>query len=103
MNFLPDRKKRLSAALQLCSRALRGVFASDKVNMNDDAAIIEYIEKVTLSRDDIFKSCTWLGETFNCNKFDLFLTEKGACFSYNMLNSRSIYTDMYASISFRTI
>lgn len=92
------RKNRLSAVLQICSSSLRASLATDKVNMIAQDAIIEYIKKVTLTRDDIFTSCAWLGEPFECNKLDLFLTERGVCFSFNMLNTRSIYKDMYAEL-----
>lgn len=92
------RKNRLSAVLRMCSSSLRASLATDKVNMIAQDAIIEYIKKVTLTRDDIFTSCAWLGESFECNKLDLFLTESGVCFSFNMLNTRSIYKDMYAEL-----
>lgn len=88
------RKNSLNAALQLCNVKFRETFASNGDSNKTDASIYEYISKISFPRSSIFKSCAWVGETFDCDQFNIFLTEGGPCFTFNMLNIRSIYSDM---------
>lgn len=63
--------------------------------MNNSEMLMKYVQKIAFDREKLFKKCTWIGNDFDCKRFKSVFTETGQCFTFNSLNTRSIYTDMY--------
>lgn len=55
--------------------------------------VVEHLSDVALEREDIFRACNFSGQPFDCKEFKKVIGEKGPCFSFNMLNSRDIFTE----------
>lgn len=94
MTILSFRKNLLNAALQVCNSELRKTFHSPDINNNSDLSFYEYIYKIALSKKSILKSCVWVENEFDCDHFRNFFSEGGLCFTLNMLNGLSIYSNM---------
>lgn len=92
----------MNAALQVGNIELRQLFATSEIDVHNDDVIIQSIKEISLSRHSIFKRCTWLSKSFDCHQFKVYFTEKGLCFTYNMINSHEMYTQMYAHIHFNS-
>lgn len=90
---LSFRKNHLSGALQVCRIALRKKFVRNETNLKNQDEVIDAIKGIGSRKSDLFLSTSWLGVPVSRRTFKLVSTEKGSCYSFNMLNSRSIFTD----------
>lgn len=83
----------MKGAFQICRTEFVDKFEFPEAKTVDGKTIIERLQDIALEREDIFRSCNWSSNPFNCSEFRMEIGEKGPCFSFNMLNSRDIYTD----------
>lgn len=88
------RLSKFRAALHLCAVPMRRKFGIDESNLNDGKTFFERINNIAMYRHDIFLTCGWAGQNDNCKKFGYVMTERGPCFSFNVLDSADIYTDV---------
>lgn len=59
----------------------------------DGKTFLELINDIAVNKTDMFRSCIWAGEATDCEQFKYVMTEKGPCYSFNVLNSNRIYTN----------
>lgn len=57
--------------------------------------ITRIISELGLSHQDMFEDCNWIGVPIHRKEFQSIFVDRGICYTFNMLNSRSIYTDVY--------
>lgn len=95
MQILNFRLNRLRSALHICSNAMRRMFVIPYDDTSTDGKIFfDQINDIAVNRKNMFRSCIWAGEVTDCEQFKYVMTEKGPCFSFNVLNSNRIYTNM---------
>lgn len=89
--FENSRLKRMEAVAQICDAHLTGDF---KLGDNfTDESIFDIIQDVAPSFNDTMFYCKWRNENNFCQAFfQPILTEEGVCYTFNILNSRDIYT-----------
>lgn len=73
---------------------MRRKFEIDESNLNDGKTLFQRISDITLFRHNVFLTCSWAGNDDDCRRFNYVMTERGPCFSFNILNSKDIYTDV---------
>lgn len=82
----------MQAVTQLCDAHLIDNFDLNQ-NFTDDI-IFSTIKDVAPTFNDTMFFCKWRNENNFCTAFfQPILTEEGVCYTFNVLNSRDIYTD----------
>ncbi|XP_031622962.1 pickpocket protein 28-like [Contarinia nasturtii] len=85
---------RLSGTLHMCEYRFRDMFKFNESNISDGKTTFERVDDIRFGRLDVLRSCSWAGEDIDCRAFKPVMTERGACFSFNVLNSKKIYSNI---------
>lgn len=88
------RMDQLMALTQICDSKL---FTHVAIGTNfTDASLIRDLDNISIKLNDSLHNCKWHGDDKDCSTlFRPILTENGICFTFNSLNSRDIYSDLY--------
>lgn len=85
----------MRAVTQLCDAHLVDNFDLGQNFTGDE--IFKTIRDVAPGFNDTMFFCKWRNENNYCTAFfQPILTEEGVCYTFNIQNSREIYTDQYA-------
>lgn len=86
------RIERIKAVYQLCDDNFVEPLGQ---NFTDDS-FLTTIRDVGLRLNDSISLCKWHGNIHECDKiYKPNIAEDGLCYTFNVLNSRQIYRDMY--------
>lgn len=88
-----SRLTKLRSAYQICKFDFLKKYRISEPEWDNSHKVIEHLNIVSLEREDIFQSCNWKKQPINCSKFKRVITRNGYCYTFNMLNSRDIFTD----------
>lgn len=70
------------------------MFATNETNLIKRDEIVDAIRGIAIRKRDLFRNTNWLGVPVESRTFQMVLTERGPCYTFNMLNSHSIFTDV---------
>lgn len=73
---------------------MRNIFELNVTNEIEGKPFLERVSDITTERKDIFRTCVWAGDLTECNRFKYIMTERGPCYSFNVLNSDKTFTNM---------
>lgn len=71
------------------------MFPRNATDHIENKEITRIISELGLSHQDLFEESSWLGVPIHRKEFQSILVDRGICYTFNILNSRSIYTDVY--------
>ncbi|XP_031622961.1 pickpocket protein 28-like [Contarinia nasturtii] len=89
-NATIEEKSRLSGALHMCKSPLRELFKFNESNIADGKTTFQRISDIKYNSSEVFRSCYWSGAPIDCGEFKFIMTERGPCYSFNVLNSNKI-------------
>ncbi|XP_039442692.1 pickpocket protein 28-like isoform X1 [Culex pipiens pallens] len=82
-----ERVRKLMALLQLCDYQLY----DRNENATADEDILQLLRRLAIPSFEVFNACLWRASSFRClNLFKTTLTEKGFCFTFNMIGNNEL-------------
>lgn len=86
----------MNAVIQLCEQKYVNDINYDIFMNFSDHSIFDLLREMSPKFEDSVLHCAWLYQSDDCKvDFKTIITEEGICFTFNALNSRDVYTDVY--------
>lgn len=83
----------MTTAFHVCSRAMRKIFEFNATYEIEEKPFFERVLDLSTDKKSIFRTCVWAGRSTDCNMFKYVMTERGPCYSFNVLNSNKTFTN----------